>query len=85
MASWYYEAAIPGDNPLKMRSSLITDGVRQTLRASTAVVLNNTIPRILFHEALKPFREKRYHFSEDLLCREAVLRAKQLLDNKKNY
>ncbi|KAG3015655.1 hypothetical protein PC120_g12043 [Phytophthora cactorum] len=69
-ASWYYQGATPDVTP----SQNALESHHKTIKTT-----------ILFHDALKPFRGKLYHFSEGPLCSGAVGRAKQLLDNKKNY
>ncbi|KAG3076731.1 hypothetical protein PI125_g21452 [Phytophthora idaei] len=69
-ASWYYQGATPGVTPSQNALEFHYKTIKTT---------------ILFHDALKAFRGKLNHFSEGPLCSGAVGRAKQLLDNKKNY
>ncbi|KAE8960103.1 hypothetical protein PR001_g30494 [Phytophthora rubi] len=86
---WYYQAAIPGvtpsQNALESHHKVIKITCVASLRSSTAVVLNDGIPSILFHEASQPLRQDLFHFCEGPLCSEAVANAQRLLENKKNY
>eukprot|EP00644_Phytophthora_capsici_P006093 jgi/Phyca11/129927/e_gw1.89.18.1 len=60
--NWFYKAAIPGvtptQNALESHHKVIKETCIDSLRASTAVVLNDALPRILKHQEEQPLAQK---------------------------
>ncbi|POM76522.1 Hypothetical protein PHPALM_6221 [Phytophthora palmivora] len=64
--NWFYTEVIVGLTPtqsaLEAHHNVSKTTCASTLRASTATVLNDTIPRILFHQDQQTTRQKLHHF-----------------------
>lgn len=66
--NWFYNAAVPGltpsQNALESHHQAIKETCTATLRASTAVVLNDSLPGILKHQRDQIVRLQLRHFCE---------------------
>lgn len=66
--NWFYTAAIPGltpsQNALESHHKVIKETCIDSLRASSSVVLNDSLPRILKHQEEQPIKWQLRHFCE---------------------
>ncbi|KAE8990243.1 hypothetical protein PR003_g19120 [Phytophthora rubi] len=87
--NWFNTAAIPGltpsQNALESHHKVIKETCLDSLRASTSVVLNDSLPRILKHQEGQPVKLQLRHFCEGPLIGAEVEHAQLLLLNKKNF
>ncbi|KAG1689199.1 hypothetical protein DVH05_002762 [Phytophthora capsici] len=87
--NWFYKAAIPGvtptQNALESHHKVIKETCIDSLRASTAVVLNDALPRILKHQEEQPVKLQLLHFCEGPLIGTEVELAQKLLLKRSNH
>ncbi|EGZ29999.1 hypothetical protein PHYSODRAFT_404990, partial [Phytophthora sojae] len=87
--NWFYVAAAagitPSQNALEAHHRVIKKVCVGTLRASIAVVLNDSIPRILGLQESEPARPALNHFSEGPFMSGVVARAQTLVQEKSNH
>ncbi|OWZ01146.1 LOW QUALITY PROTEIN: hypothetical protein PHMEG_00027530 [Phytophthora megakarya] len=87
--NWFYTAAIsgltPSQNALESHHKVIKKTYMNSLRASTSVVLNDALPRILKHQEQQSVMFQLLHYCESPLIGTEVEHAQKLLLNQKNY
>ncbi|EGZ13596.1 hypothetical protein PHYSODRAFT_335356 [Phytophthora sojae] len=87
--NWFYVAAAagitPSQNALEAHHRVIKKVCVGTLRASTSVVLNDSIPSILGLQESEPARPALSHFSEGPFMSGVVARAQTLVQEKSNH
>ncbi|KAE9359906.1 hypothetical protein PR003_g510 [Phytophthora rubi] len=88
-ANWYGTCAIPGitpsQNALESHHRVIKKSCVAGLRGSTATVLNESLPSVLFHQSTVPVRLTQAHFCEGPLLSEIITKSKLLLGSSENY
>ncbi|KAK1928246.1 hypothetical protein P3T76_016300 [Phytophthora citrophthora] len=86
-ANWFGVCAIPGvtpsQNAIEAHHRVIKQSCVTSLRASTATVLNESLPRILYHQSTTPARTKLAHYCEGPVLAEVI--ARKLLSTSENY
>ncbi|OWZ20499.1 hypothetical protein PHMEG_0005077 [Phytophthora megakarya] len=88
-ANWFGVCAIPGvtpsQNAIKVHHRVIKQSCVTSLRTSTATVLNESLPRILFHQSTTPARTNLAHHCEGPVLAEVIAKARKLLSTSENY
>ncbi|KAG1689838.1 hypothetical protein DVH05_001872 [Phytophthora capsici] len=88
-ANWFGSCATPGitpsQNALESHHRVIKKSCVGALRASTATVLNESLPDVLLHQSIVATQLAQAHFCEGPWLAEVITKAKRLLNSRENY